>query len=653
MTIAIAAAGAVLVALIEVACATMAWRSRGMKAGLRSATACQEVAAGLIGGDAQDAVEASLTAACNLLGAGTAVLVIAAGDGDHGMRARHGGNGGAADPLGGADLDDTELGALDALESSAGHAAVVVGLTDQDSRLVRFAATAGLGATVAVPLTTDAPVRGMLAFGDVRGSLNTVRRDAALIATYFSSSLGPGALLRRALDTSIASRHAATAQTLQDPLTSLPTRAIFLEALHQALEHRESGRPIALVMIRLGGLMSAMERLGPAAGGAVLGEVGSRLSGLMRHSDVAARVGESEFALLLSDLRDAAEAATVTQRVHEGLARQVVVGDVALDTCASIGVRIVEGDEAIAMALMMRDAAAALSAAQESDGGYRVFDNSLAGEDSAELIDELRDAIHDDALTLHYQPIIDLRDGTVLGAEALVRWFHPTRGSVAPMSFLPLAEEAGVGTELGLWVLRHAAAQLRAWQTAFPRTPPLAMSVNISAAHLADSRFSRDVLEVLHEAEIDPESVILEFAEDVLQARLETVQRIIDPLQRTGIQIAVDDVGTGHAALEYLRHMPVDILKIGRPFIAALVDGDPSTSTAHAIVTRGGLLKMSLVAEGVETALQVSRLRDLGCTMAQGFHLSRPLDINGMNELLAVGHVELEDVPAATSAAGV
>ncbi len=615
----------------------LVWRLRVAKREMPQVTAERDIALGLLDGDAVRGIAAALSAITKRYAARRVILIVADPATNHGVRAAV--VDGAVEPLAATDLDDATVPAIDAIAEAT---SVILGVGEQDPRITRFAAAQGLNSALLLAVTGDGGRRGVLAIGNSSRTKPQGIGPALQIAAYLGTGLNAGASLALALAVAVDDHHAETSRALHDPLTNLPTRAIFLEALQAGLDDRDGERPLGVVMVRLGGLLAAIERLGPVAGAAVLGDVGARISRLMRRSDMAARVGESEFALLLLDLRDGAEAVAVAERLRIGLAQPVVVGDVALDTAASIGIRVVGPQEVATVAPIMRDAAAATSLAQGSPGGYCLFNKNLAADDTSVLLEDLRAALEADELQLHYQPIVNISDGAVLGAEALVRWQHPVRGAIAPTEFLPLANEAGLASQLGLWVLRTACSQLKEWQERYPREPSLAISVNIAAEHLADDTFATDALRVLHDTEIDPECVILEFAEDVLMADIMLAPARLDPLQRAGVHLAVDDVGTGHATLEYLKRLPVDILKIGRPFIAAVADGDAATSTAHAIVQQGEKLRMSLVAEGVETALQVSLLRSLGCVMAQGFHLSRPVDAAGMAGLLERGSVHVE-----------
>ncbi len=629
-----------VVALGAIVAALLMWRRvRRVTGEIRDADAQRDVAMSLLAGDIAFGVAAGLAASARLVSAGSATLLIADATGTRGLRAVHGHND-IRQLLHIVEFDDSELAALDAV---TGVEVAILGGPDKDPRLTRFAAAAELRNAVFIGLGGEGSLRGLLALGNITGTSHRGRLDGVrALRTPLSAALFPGAPLQLEFARGVAAQREAASKTLHDPLTKLPTRALFVERLQDALDHREAGRPLGVIVIRLGGVMAAAERLGPDAGAEILGQLGSRLESLLRRSDVAARTGESEFSILLLDLRDDAEASTITERLCAGMNEQMVLGDMTLDTEAHAGVRLIEPAEITTTSAVLRDAASALSLAASGDGTFAVHDRQEAGSEPAQLLDDLRAALLTDSLTLHYQPIVDLRDGSVLGAEALVRWFHPERGTVPPMDFLPLAEDAGLAPDLGLWVLRQACLQLRAWQLSFQRTPPLAISVNIAAAHLADPAFAEGVLRVVDDTGVNPDCVILEFSEDSLQAYLQDAPQALTPLTRGGIHLAVDDVGTGHATLEYLRRMPVDILKIGRPFIAALADSDPATSTAHAIVDQGEKLRMSLVAEGVESADQVTRLRDLGCAMAQGYFLARPGDATAMETLLGSGAIELE-----------
>ena len=251
-----------------------------------------------------------------------------------------------------------------------------------------------------------------------------------------------------------------------------------------------------------------------------------------------------------------------------------------------------------------------------------------------------KSALSKGELVLHYQPIVELRTGKILGAEALVRWQHPVRGLIAPQQFLPVAVECGLMERIDEYVIRTACEQLRRWQVAFPATPELAMSVNVAAGELTRGTLVDRVTRCLARAEVDPACMILELTENAVLENLHASIATFGALQRAGVHVAVDDVGTGYTSLAYLRRLPIDILKIAPSLVAELGDPNSSGEPARTVVRHGEALRLALVAEGVESPLQVRRLNELGCGMAQGFHLARPCEADAMEALLSRGGLD-------------
>jgi EAL domain-containing protein (putative c-di-GMP-specific phosphodiesterase class I) len=270
-------------------------------------------------------------------------------------------------------------------------------------------------------------------------------------------------------------------------------------------------------------------------------------------------------------------------------------------------------------------------------GHYRFFDPSMhsAALDRLELIGELQRSELFDQLVVHYQPSYDLGSGLVEGLEALLRWHHPGRGLVAPLEFVPLAEETGAIIAIGRWVLREACAQAARLNAQYPREPSLTMSVNVSARQLRDSRFPHDVAAALQAASLSPGVLVLEISETVLMNRDLTVFAALESLRRLGVRIAVDDFGTGYSSLGYLRRLPVDRLKIDRSFVRG-VDGDRAdVALVEGLVGLARGLGIELVAEGIERPAQLEALRRLQCGVGQGFSLARPLRVDELELLLA------------------
>jgi diguanylate cyclase (GGDEF)-like protein len=521
----------------------------------------------------------------------------------------------------------------------------VVHLTDAaaDPWVVRVVSRLGASRGLAVTCRHDARTVGYL----VLGMRSTEHREshaddqalhdlASLVALTVDRSRLHEALLRlAALQTELADR------AFHDPLTQLANRVLFVDRIERALIERDPERhAVTVIHVDLEdfGRINAVH--GHATGDAVLVEVARRLHECLRRTDTAARLGGDEFALLLPEVMHARESELIAQRAVEALASPIVVDGTEVQVTASVGLASA-GAEPVSPAVLLRHAANAAAEAREAGSGtYRIHGGVSSGITDPDVARELESALNKGELVVHYQPIVELRSGKILGAEALVRWQHPERGLIAPLHFLPVAVECGLIDRIDEYVLRTACEQLMVWQRAYPATPELAMSVNVAAGELSRGALLERVTRCLSQIDIDPASLILDVTENAVLQDIHGAITTFDALQRTGVHIAIDDVGTGYTSLAYLRRLPIDILKIARPLVAELGDANSSGELARTVVRHGEALRLALVAEGVETPLQVQRLNELGCGMAQGFHLARPGDVAAMEALLSKGGLD-------------
>jgi EAL domain-containing protein (putative c-di-GMP-specific phosphodiesterase class I) len=252
-----------------------------------------------------------------------------------------------------------------------------------------------------------------------------------------------------------------------------------------------------------------------------------------------------------------------------------------------------------------------------------------------ELKADLQRAVDNDEFVLHYQPVIELQTGTIEGLEALLRWNHPTRGTVPPLDFIPLAEETGLIVPIGKWVLREAALQAKGLQDRFPTNPPLSMAVNLSARQLQRPEIVDDVAVTLMDTGLDPSTLVLEITESVMMQDMDlSIQRLAE-LKQLGVRLAVDDFGTGYSSLNYIRRFPVDILKVDKSFVDGVNEGGEESALTAAIIELAGILKLRPVAEGIERADQLEKLLDLRCDLGQGYYFAKPLPLDGIDELLS------------------
>jgi diguanylate cyclase (GGDEF)-like protein/PAS domain S-box-containing protein len=428
-----------------------------------------------------------------------------------------------------------------------------------------------------------------------------------------------------------------TQVTFHDLLTNLPNRALFHDRLGQALASGErAGRPTTVLFLGVDGFRRVNESLGHAAGDRLLQECARRLQASTRAADTCARLGGDEFGVLLDGDPSAEDRAVVADRILAAFRQPISVGQEPLHITASLGLATTVQPGADATGLL-RNAQLARSAARDAGGDRAVtFEPAMqqAAQSLLELETELRQAVPQGQLVLLYQPIVDLRTGELAGAEALVRWDHPTRGRLGPGVFIPLAEETGLIDEIGTWVLRTACVEVARW-AGLARGPVPRVSINLSVRQVADPQLQWTVQAAMAQAGAAPNWITLELTESLLLQNTAAVLERLHALRALGVAIAIDDFGTGYSSLAYLQDFPVTHLKIDRSFVKPLDDPARGSGLVRAIIEIARALGMTTVAEGIETPTQLERLRDLGCPLAQGFLFARPLEAAAMAELVA------------------
>ena len=424
-------------------------------------------------------------------------------------------------------------------------------------------------------------------------------------------------------------------RALHDPLTDLPNRALFRDRLGQALARAPRAGAAAVLFLDLDRFKTINDSLGHPAGDRLLRDVARRLPAHVRPGDTVARFGGDEFALLLEGGVTTAAAAATADRVAT-LREPLVLDGQSVVVAASVGVVLAEAgadpDE------LLRDADVAMYAAKRAGGGrFRFFEPSMRAAVRERLVLEtdLRRALERDELLLHYQPIVDLATNRTIGVEALVRWAHPKRGLLLPGTFVPLAEETGLILPLGRWVLAESCRQLRAWQASGRADQGLRVSVNLSARQFAESALVEEVAETLGATGLAPGCLQLEITESAAMADPSGAIVTLQELKALGVRLALDDFGTGYSSLGQLRRFPLDVLKIDRGFVAGLEDDAKGAAIAGAMVWLGRALGLVTVAEGVESANVLDRVRALGCEVGQGYLFAKPLTAEAAEELLA------------------
>ena len=422
-------------------------------------------------------------------------------------------------------------------------------------------------------------------------------------------------------------RHAA----FHDALTGLPNRSLFSDHLRVALRraHQNEKYLFGVLFLDLDRFKNINDSLGHPCGDELLKLVARRLEACIRQTDMVARFGGDEFAILLDAIQDVSDAVRVAEKVQEAISAPFKLASHEAITTASIGVALSTSGYTEAEDII-RDADTAMYRAKDrGKARCEIFDTAMhtRAVTLLRLESDLRRALEKDELCVYYQPIVSLASGELHGFEALVRWRHPERGIVSPDDFIPLAEETGLILPIGLRVLWDACNQLRKWQQYSLSNRDLIMSVNLSGKQLMQPDLIQRIEEVLHESQINPWHLKLEITETVVMENPELAAVTLAKLRSLGVRLSIDDFGTGYSSLSYLNRFPVDTLKIDRSFVTSMNAADENLQIVKTIVTLAGNLGMQVVAEGVETEEQLDQLRSLKCQYGQGFYFSRPLDV--------------------------
>ena len=423
---------------------------------------------------------------------------------------------------------------------------------------------------------------------------------------------------------------------IADPLTHLPNRLYFIDRLESAIETaRQQNAFFAVLFIDLDQFKMVNDSLGHAAGDELLIDVAGRLRTSVRISSrpggptqsVVARIGGDEFAILLGHIPHESDASIVASRILERLNEPFQFEGRSMFVSASIGIAL-SSTGSTAEELLRNSDTAMYRAKTNGKARYEFFNEGMRERvvTRFEVENGLRKAIEEQHFVVYYQPIVSLSDNNICGFEALVRWNHPERGLVPPSEFIPIAEESEIIVLLGRWVLREASRQMAQWQRNFPSLRPLTISVNVATRQLTDSRLVDDVQSALADSGLDSQSLALEVTESSIMGNAQQTLATLDRLKEMGVGLEIDDFGTGYSSLSYLQRLPFDTLKIDRSFVREMVAGNGSLDIVRAILQLAHSLKLEVVAEGVETELQLCKLRELGCDYLQGYLFSKPVD---------------------------
>lgn len=451
----------------------------------------------------------------------------------------------------------------------------------------------------------------------------------------------------------------ATRNATHDQLTGLPNRFLLKDRLGQALlaAAREKRR-VAVIIMDIDRFKEINEAMGPYNGDRLLKQVAIRLHSALKEPETIARLGGDEYAVVVPNLGDAGEVSAVVKKIEKAMETPFMLEALKLDVRASMGIAFYP-DHGTDPDTLMQRADVAMYAAKRNRAGFLVYSQKYDeySPQRLTLMGELRHAIENDGLVLHYQPKVDLKSGCIGEVEVLVRWKHPNHGLMFPDEFIPLAERTGLIKPLTMWVLHHALDQSSAWNK---EGLALGVAVNLSAQVLFDLDLPDIVAGALAARDVPPTSLILEITESAIMVDKDRALLILSRLSDMGVRIAIDDFGTGYSSLSYLSKMPVDEIKIDKSFVLDMHENKTNAVIVHATIELGHNLGLSVIGEGVESGAMYDHLRDLGCDAAQGYFMTKPLDAqtfaawldtgrNAGNLHVAEGKVHLNKEVAASS----
>jgi diguanylate cyclase (GGDEF)-like protein/PAS domain S-box-containing protein len=441
--------------------------------------------------------------------------------------------------------------------------------------------------------------------------------------------------------------------TFHDPLTGFPKRNLFVDRLQHCWlrARRNPAYKYAVLFVDVDGFKVFNDSMGHDGGDQLIIEIGRRLSACLRYDDtvtlpkgkrrigdqVLSRLGGDEFTILLDGLRDPSDAMRVAKRMQAAMAKPFQIAGRGIFTSASIGIALSTTPHERPEDLL-RDADIAMRRAKAlGKSRCQLFDADMhtRAVKRLKLESELRLALEQNQLRLHYQPIVQVETGEIVGFEALLRWQHPEHGLLAPDKFIEIAESTGLIVPIGRWVLDSACQQIRSWQSMFPSDPPLIISVNVSAKQFTHTTLVSDARTIIRKTEMEPSRLQLEVTESMAMADPDLTDRVLVQLKDLGIQIVIDDFGTGHSSLSRLRRFPVDVIKIDRSFVHNMHDDHVNRDIVHLILTLAQNLNLKVIAEGIESSAHVLQLKQLNCQLGQGYFFSPPLEADAAQQLLA------------------
>jgi diguanylate cyclase (GGDEF)-like protein len=420
-----------------------------------------------------------------------------------------------------------------------------------------------------------------------------------------------------------------------DALTNLPNRELFSDRLHQAIiQARRHKRMFAVMILDVDRFKGINDTLGHKIGDSLLQYVSERLVNSIREGDTVARLGGDEFIILFPDIAQARDASFVAQKIHNALLKGFLLDSQELFITASIGISLYPSDGTDVDTLIKNADVAMYQAKAQGRNNYQFYTPTMNTEALSKLMLEnnLRKALERKEFILHYQPLVELSTGRITGAEALVRWKHPRLGLLSPLEFIPMAEETGLIVPIGEWILENVCMQGKTWNEM--GLSPFRMTVNLSMRQFAHNAVMKTVLNALEKSDLDPGHLELELTESVVMQNAEQTIVTLHELKSAGIQISLDDFGTGFSSLSYLQNLPLSRLKLDRSFVSGLAKETKNESISKAIIEIAHSLSLKVIAEGVETFEQLELLRSWHCDEVQGFLFSRPIPVEEITRLM-------------------
>lgn len=424
-------------------------------------------------------------------------------------------------------------------------------------------------------------------------------------------------------------------QANHDGLTGLPNRNLLADRLGQALSYTDRNRTQAAVLfVDLDHFKFINDSLGHDTGDRLLEITAERLVECVRATDTVARHGGDEFVVVLPDLTNGEDAANIARKIQGAVYQPFKLSDHELMLSCSTGISMYPGDGEDAQTLLKNADAAMYRAKEQGRNSFRFYTSEMNDKAVARMTMEshLRRALERDEFLLHYQPQVDLSSGRVIGMESLIRWQSPELGFISPAQFIPLAEETGLIVPIGEWVMKTSCAQNKAWQVA--GFPPLIMAVNLSPRQFRQENLVEFVAQTLVETGLEPEYLELEIIESLIMHDVESAVVVLNELKTMGVQLTIDDFGTGYSSLSYLKRFPFDKLKIDQSFVRNITSDPDNAAIVRAIIAMGHSLNLRLIAEGIETAGELSYLRSLTCDDMQGYYFSRPVPAPAFEQML-------------------